>query len=200
MLRTYSVALHQLAQAGEGAKLQLACKHLLTTEHGKDVNAALQVAVVLQTAGYLTDARNAYKQAISLAPNDGRARINLAALEVGAGNPSTAWQMYQDLCQHLPDNATVRRSALTSLEYIADAYDIDRLRHAKAWGQWALSRADGWQPRPHMRALKLPLLVGYVSSDLCQHTVGLFVKDVLKAHDPGRVQAFLTAQARGRTG
>lgn len=32
--------------------------------------------------------------------------------------------------------------------------------------------------------------LGYVSADLCQHTVGLFVKDVLKAHDRSRVQVF----------
>lgn len=35
-----------------------------------------------------------------------------------------------------------------------------------------------------------PLRIGYVSADLCQHTVGLFVKGVLKAHDPSRVQVF----------
>jgi len=35
-----------------------------------------------------------------------------------------------------------------------------------------------------------PLRVAYVSSDFCQHTVGLFVKDVLKTHDPARVTVF----------
>lgn len=34
------------------------------------------------------------------------------------------------------------------------------------------------------------LRIGYVSADLCQHTVGLFIKDVMAAHDPGRVDVF----------
>lgn len=32
--------------------------------------------------------------------------------------------------------------------------------------------------------------MGYVSADFCQHTVGLFVKDVIAAHDAARVTAF----------
>lgn len=42
------------------------------------------------------------------------------------------------------------------------------------------------QSFPKARSLRL----GYVSADLCQHTVGLFIKDVLKAHDPSRVEVF----------
>ena len=49
-------------------------------------------------------------------------------------------------------------------------------------------RAGGMRPRPALPALaQRPLRVGYVSADFCQHTVGLFVKDVLLAHDPQRV-------------
>ncbi len=62
---------------------------------------------------------------------------------------------------------------------------------AKAWGEWAVVQAGGPHSRPALRLLNgRPLRVGYVSADFCQHTVGLFVKDVLKAHDPARVMAF----------
>lgn len=45
--------------------------------------------------------------------------------------------------------------------------------------------------RPSMPPLAgRPLRVGYVSADFCQHTVGLFVKDVLAAHDRSRVSVF----------
>ena len=51
-----------------------------------------------------------------------------------------------------------------------------------------MARAGGMRPRPALPALaQRPLRVGYVSADFCQHTVGLFVKDVLLAHDPQRV-------------
>ncbi|MEK7302658.1 MAG: methyltransferase type 11, partial [Pseudomonadota bacterium] len=35
-----------------------------------------------------------------------------------------------------------------------------------------------------------PLRIGYVSADFCQHTVGLFVKDVITTHDRERVMVF----------
>ena len=65
------------------------------------------------------------------------------------------------------------------------------LMQARAWGDWAMARAGGIRPRPAMQPLAdRPLRIGYVSADFCQHTVGLFVKDALKAHDPSRVQVF----------
>lgn len=39
--------------------------------------------------------------------------------------------------------------------------------------------------------------VGYVSADFCQHTVGLFVKDVLAAHDRSRVTPYAYSAGQG---
>ena len=48
-----------------------------------------------------------------------------------------------------------------------------------------------------MRTLESrPLRIGYVSADLCQHTVGLFVKDVIKAHDHSRVSVYVYGAGR----
>ena len=56
-------------------------------------------------------------------------------------------------------------------------------------GDWTIAQAGGWKVRPPLRSLAgpsvgalLPLRIGYVSADLCQHTVGLFIKDILLAH------------------
>lgn len=74
-----------------------------------------------------------------------------------------------------------------SLEYDPQASDAERLALAREWGAWAMKEA-GECMRPPLRALPgRPLRVGYVSADYCQHTVGLFVKDVLAAHDRERV-------------
>lgn len=57
---------------------------------------------------------------------------------------------------------------------------------------WRRQKPGGSGPQPG-RAARIRarcLRVGYVGADFCQHTVGLFVKDVLAAHDPQRVQAF----------
>jgi protein O-GlcNAc transferase len=82
----------------------------------------------------------------------------------------------------------IRRNALVSLEYDPEVSDAERLAQARAWGAWAIARAGGPRPRPPATPLTgRALRVGYVSADLCQHTVGLFVQDVLAAHDPARV-------------
>ena len=62
-----------------------------------------------------------------------------------------------------------------------------------------MAQAGGWRPRPPFTSVAdRPLRFGYVSADLCQHTVGLFVKDVLKAHDPERVTVFAYSAGKVR--
>lgn len=141
--------------------------------------------------GELTAARACFEQAVALAPNDLRATINLANLDREEGSHWASSKRYADLLRHLPNHPVIRRNFLTGLEYDPLATDAERLNHARAWGQWAIARAGGPRPRPALRPLDhRPLRLGYVSADLCQHTVGLFVKDVLKAHNTSRVQVF----------
>jgi protein O-GlcNAc transferase len=117
--------------------------------------------------------------------------VNLANLAREAGDHAEARRLYNDLLRELPDNPMVRRNGLVSLEYDPDVTDEDRQTQAVAWGEWAIAKAGGPHSRPPLRPIEdRPLRVGYVSADFCQHTVGLFVKDVLQAHDPARVIAF----------
>ncbi len=141
--------------------------------------------------GELSTARACFEQAVALAPNDLRATINLANLDREEGSHRVSSQRYADLLRQLPQHPVIRRNALTGLEYDPQVSDAERLLQAIEWGRWAIARAGGPLPRPTVKPLDdRPLRLGYVSADLCQHTVGLFVKDVLKAHDPSRVQVF----------
>ena len=156
-----------------------------------DIALLLDVGALLSGYGFLTDARTCYEKAQTLAPTDLRAQVNLANLARDAGEHTEARRLYTELLRQLPDHPVIRRNALTSLEYDPEVPDAERLMQAQAWGAWAIARAGGTRPRPAMQPLMdRPLRIGYVSSDLCQHTVGLFVKDALKAHDPARVQVF----------
>lgn len=156
-----------------------------------DVALLLDVGALLSSYGFLTDARACYERAQAIAPTDLRAQVNLANLARDAGEHAEAHRLYTDLLRQLPDHPVIRRNALTSLEYDPEVPDAERRVQAQAWGAWAIARAGGVRPRPAMQPLiDRPLRISYVSADLCQHTVGLFVKDVLKAHDPTRVQVF----------
>lgn len=165
-----------------------ACKSVLASS-SYDVDALLDVGALLSSYGFLGDGRACYKKAQTLAPTDLRAKVNLANLARDAGEHAEARRLYTELLRQLPDHPLIHRNALTSMEYDPKVSDVERLANAKKWG--ALACAGGARLRPAMQPLKdRPLRIGYVSADLCQHTVGLFVKDVLKAHDASCVQVF----------
>ena len=151
----------------------------------------LDIGTLLFNAGFLSRARQCFETALQPDPCEPRVLASLANLARDAGEHAEARRLYTGLLRQLPDHPVIRRNALTSLEYDPEVPDAERIAQAEAWGGWATARAGGVRPRPAMQPLMdRPLRIGYVSADLCQHTVGLFVKDVLKAHDSARVQVF----------
>jgi SAM-dependent methyltransferase len=167
-----------------------ACRPVLDDPNA-DVTKLLDVGALLSSFGFLAEARAGYVRAQAIDPADLRASINLANLDRDSGEHKASRDLYADLLTRLPDHPVIRRNALISLEYDPEVTDADRLDHARAWGAWAIDRAGGPRPRPPLLPLTNRLLrLGYVSADLCQHTVGLFVKDVLKAHDPAKLAVF----------
>jgi len=180
----------QHAEAGRFDDFLTLCWQVTET-HRDDLTAQLDLGALLSSYGCLSDARACYEKAQNLAPTDLRATVNLANVLRDSGEHAASHHLYTDLLARLPNHPIIRRNTLTSLEYDPDVTDTERLAQAKAWGDWAIARAGGHKPRPPLRPLNnLPLRLGYVSADLCQHTVGLFLRDVLKTHDPQRMQVF----------
>ena len=180
----------QHAASGRFGDFLALCRKVAES-HRDDLTAQLDLGGLLSSYGFLTEARNCYEIAQTLAPDDQRATVNLANVARDTGEHAEARCLHSDLLSHLPDHPVIRRNALTGLEYDPAATNAERLQYAREWGHWAIARADGARPRPPLTTLtNRPLRLGYVSADFCQHTVGLFVKDVLKAHDPSRVQVF----------
>ena len=180
----------QLASQARFDEFIIVCEQVIQS-CGNDVDALLGVGALLQSFGFLSAARQCFLRVRSLSPEDARPLVNLANVAQQAGDHAECRRLYAVLSARLPDHPVIRRNALLSFEYDPDVADSERLAHAKAWGEWAIARAGGPQRRPAFNALNgRPLRVGYVSADLCQHTVGLFVKDVLAAHDTARVAAY----------
>jgi predicted O-linked N-acetylglucosamine transferase (SPINDLY family) len=178
------------AQAAHFDACLSACQRIIDL-HGNEPDALLGVGSFLLSFGFLSAARQCFLRARGIAPEDLRPLVNLANAAQQSGEHAESRHLYAALLQRLPNHPVIRRNALTSLEYDPDVPDTERLAQARAWGAWAMERAGGARPRPGLKALSgRPLRVGYVSADFCQHTVGLFVKDVIAAHDPARVTAF----------
>ncbi len=178
------------AQSGRFPEMLAACQHIIEI-HGDSVETLLQVGVLLLNFGFLSRARECFTRICKLAPDDLRGVVNMANLARDAGDHTESHRLYAMLQERLPNHSVVRRNALVSMEYDPAASDSERLIQARAWGEWAAVQAGGFHARPAMRLLEnRPLRIGYVSADFCQHTVGLFVKDVLAAHKLDQVTVF----------
>jgi protein O-GlcNAc transferase len=178
------------AQSGQFTELLNICGRLAKME-AQNPELLLGIGVLLLNFGFTSRAKECFMRVQEIVPGGLPALLNIANIAHDMGGHAESRQLYANLLAHYPDNPTIRRNALMSLEYDPAATDMERLAMARAWGEWAVAGAGGARPRP---ALSQPnnrqLRVGYVSADFCQHTVGLFVKDVLKAHDPGQITAF----------
>ena len=176
------------AQAADFAGVQNTCAQM-AQDHGDDPTALLDMGALLLNVGFISSARDCFERVMALRPNDLRAKLNLANCAREFGHHKLASDLYSELQTQQPDNPMVRRNILVNQQYNPAAADTERLTLAKAWGEWAIAQAGGSSARPSFRQLgqfatngNAALRVGYVSADFCQHTVGLFVKDVLKAH------------------
>jgi predicted O-linked N-acetylglucosamine transferase (SPINDLY family) len=156
-------------------------------EHAQEASddELVSLANLLVDFGFNTLAKSFCQQAgeslISLA--------TLARLATNVGDHSASRALYERLLAQQPNSRILRSNALLSLQYDPTARDEQRLEQAKSWGQWA---SGGHQrPRPALKPLNgRPLRVGFVSADLCQHTVGLFLKDVIQALQPERLKCW----------
>jgi protein O-GlcNAc transferase len=156
-----------------------------------DANVLLNVGALLLDFGFLTFAYRCLVAANQLLPLDLRPLTNAANLLREAGNHAESRRLYALLLERFPEQPVIRRNALVSLEYDPEVSNAERLAHATAWGHWITAKVGGILARPAMTTLQQrPLRIGYVSADFGQHTVGLFIKDVLAAHDPAQVTVF----------
>lgn len=192
------------AQQGNTPMLLNECQQVLNEQSG-NVEALLMVGSLLNSTGLISAARQCLNQARALAPNDCRPLLELANIARDEGHHAESYRLYSALLAQLPDNPVIRRNLLTSLEYHPAVSEAERLRQARAWGDWAMTMAQpgGVRPRPPLQSLQSlqhgaarPLRVGYVSADFCQHTVGLFVKDVIARHHPEQVSAHAYSAGR----
>ncbi|WP_107220214.1 tetratricopeptide repeat protein [Thauera aromatica] len=150
------------------AALEAACRHAnagrfdafragcwqIVEEAGRAPHTQLEVAALLSSFGFLSDARVLLEACRSMTPDDPAPLANLANLARDAGQHSEARQLYAALLTHLPNHPTVRRNVLTGLEYDPEVSDADRLAQARAWGEWATARAGGPRPRPAIVPLR----------------------------------------------
>lgn len=173
--------LHQLAAQGRVSELEQKTEPIITSS--RDINLLLDIGSVLLSAGLLSLAEQAFLKAKSINSDDQRYAVNLANVYRELGQHHNALVLYQQLLAQFPNNPVIRRNYLTSLEYDLTQSDEQRLQAANDWGNWAMTQVGSIKARPAFKPLmNRPLRIGYVSADLCQHTVGWLILPVLQQH------------------
>lgn len=100
-------------------------------------------------------------------------------------------ELYRQLIFSDNDNEVVRRAYLTSLEYDPSTSDEERRIEAESWGQWIISKNGGAKSRPNVKKIgNRKLRIGYISADLCNHVVGLFIKNIFPFHNSKSFDVF----------
>jgi len=180
-------ALSQLGQLDEA----LACYRQAIDEAPDFAEAHFNLSSVLRDLGQFDAAEAACQNALRLKPDFAKAYNNLGILRSALGQLDTAVDCYRRAIELQPDNsefysnfllADHYRSSATLAELAADHAEYDR-RHAA-------SLRTSWQPHSNTRDPQRRLRWGFVSSDLGQHPVGVFLVRVLENLDRQQCEVF----------
>ena len=148
-----------------------------------DLASLQDLGNVLLSSGLNSQAAQLFRKAYELDPK------NLASL-VGFANSvkdilyqEEALKVYRFLHSQLPEHLLIWRNLLLAMEYAPFVTDQERFEYAKRWGDWQrMQNAINEQQAKSARSAGSEIRVGYLSADLCQHTVGLFLRGLLKSH------------------
>lgn len=179
---------NNLAAKGQFVAMVEVCQKLVD-DAPYEPKTLSDVGHLLLSTGHLSYAHQCFDRILKHAPNDLAGLSGLAHIAQAQAQHHKARLLYEQLEQRYPDNPVIRRNALLQLEYDPEASEQVRFAKALAWGQW-VTRGN-LPPRPTMTNPKNRILnIGYVSADLCMHTVGLMARDVITRHDPERFKVF----------
>ena len=138
---------------------------------------------ILLGSGLNSLAAELYKKSYELDPKSLGALVGFANSVKDILYQEEALRIYRFLHEQLPDNLLIWRNLLLAMEYASFVSDAERFDWAKRWGESQTKIASQDRRRSELPPIpESSLRVGYLSADLCQHTVGLFLRGVLKAH------------------
>ena len=183
------ILLEQLIKNGENQRIDALTASLIknATLNSKELIA---IGALLIGHGDINAATQCFKRILEFDDQNYDARFGLANCLYALGNHRESIKIQSQLLRDFPNSLSLRRNYLLSMEYDSASNDDDRLNNAIEWGQW-ITELVGHIARPKLKILNdRKLRIGYVSADLCQHTVGLFVKDVIQAHHKERVEVY----------
>ena len=178
------------ANVGQNEPFLKICNDLVQ-EHSSDQALLLRVSTLYLEYGFPSHALNALSAALKSAAGDLDCLLKLAHAQLELGQIQKCQNTFEELLKQFPNEGRVLRSLIYFAQYLPLSSHQERLTFVKAWAKLAQDKAGGPHPRP---ALKTPrgqkIKIGYVSSDFCQHTVGLLIKNILAKHNTDQFEIY----------
>jgi len=161
-------------------------RHALTvpSSHGHTAAILVNVGVILKDLVRLPEAIVAYRQSLEADPNIAETHYNLGLALYETGSVDAAEHHLRRAIEIRPGFVTAH-SALLCIYGFSRNHDAKRLLEEHR--RWGAIHADPLTPE-HLRFDNTldtgrRLTVGYVSADLCEHSMRFFIEPVLANHD-----------------
>ncbi len=160
------------------------------SDHPGHAGCAHNLGVALRAQHRWADAETAFEQALAADPDFALSLAALAELRTQAGRLKEAESLYRHAIAARPDSLEPHSGLLFSLN-LRDDLDAETIfnehrRFGQRLEQETAPCAAERRPLPADHRIR----VGYVSGDLKEHPVALFLRPVLKHHDRSRFEVF----------
>jgi predicted O-linked N-acetylglucosamine transferase (SPINDLY family) len=163
----------------------------LVQDHSCDQAVLLRASTLYLEYGFPSHALNTLSAALKSSGGNLDCLLKLAHAQLELGHIQECQRTFEDLLKQFPNEGRVLRSLIYFAQYLPHSSNQERLTLVKAWAKLSQDKAGGPHPRP---AFKAPhgqkIKIGYVSSDFCQHTVGLLIKNILAKHNTDQFEVY----------
>jgi len=164
---------------------------LILAKHGNNGLAVLDVGALHSKLGNLEKAEAAFGWAHQLLPDDSRPLVNLANCWQSSLRQQDALTLYAQVTARWPQENRHWHNQLMALAYGPEGTAQEANDLALRWA--AQLPAAELEPTTFSELESLQgrkLRLGFLSADLCQHTVGLLLLPVVQAIDRSKVAVF----------
>lgn len=148
-----------------------------------------KLGMLLTMQGRCMEAQNAFETASQIDPDNAECDNNLGVLFRDLGESENALEQYRTCLQKHPDNRAAGQNLLLQLNYVMGGECSEVSSAHKRWGERfeQLYPPIHRSPREPAPGVSRPIRVGYLSPDLCIHSVSYFAEAPLRAHSSSRV-------------
>ncbi|MFQ5642932.1 MAG: tetratricopeptide repeat protein [Thiogranum sp.] len=147
------------------------------------IEALNNLSALLTNQGEVQRAAELLRRALQIQPNSHQMLINLGRTSLHAGNANEAEAAFRQVIKLQPGLADAHSNLLACLNYLQDRDSLAIFEDHRHWSEIHTSSIQlftAWSNKPDPQRR---LRVGYVSPDLCEHSVARFLEPVLSRHD-----------------